>query len=120
MHMSTDALHGFIPEMTVADRLALARRVVGIDQSALAAQTGIARRTLFNYEDRDYPGRRNPIYLRAIAHALGCDTEWLLTGERPHPQGGGEIGNTNGRDTYRYDADRVAYPPQPSRFALAA
>ena len=89
MHMSTDAVHGFIPEMTIADRISLARRVVGIDQSALANLTGIARRTLFNYEDRDYLGRRNPIYVRAIAVALGVDATWLLTGEHPDPQGGG-------------------------------
>lgn len=89
MHMSTEAITGFIPEFTIADRLQLARRVIGMDQSTLAAKTGIARRTVFNYEDRDYSGKRNIIYVRAISAALGVDINWVLTGEKPAPDGDG-------------------------------
>lgn len=72
---------GFIPEITVAHRLRIAREVAGIDQSTLADRAEIGRTTIVNYEQ----GHRTPrrLYLRAIADVLGVDLNWLETGKAP-------------------------------------
>lgn len=120
VHVTEYALTGIVPEFDIVDRLRRARDVAGLDQQQLAALTQISRATISNYEDRTWPRRRNPIYLRTIARACGVDETWLLEGQPPRPSRGGEIGNNNGLDTVRFSTDSAAFPHHASRFAHAA
>lgn len=83
--MSTDAVHGFIPEVTIADRLRIARESAGLEQIELAERTQISRSTIQNYENRNWDRERKVVFIKTIALALGVDATWLLTGAAPHP-----------------------------------
>lgn len=70
-----------VPEWTIADRLKKAREFRGIDQTALATETGIARTTISNYErGATKPSKAN---VKLIAMATGVDRYWLLLGVMP-------------------------------------
>lgn len=62
----------------ISDRLAEARKALGLSQQALAERTGISARSQRNYES----GERSPDadYLAALA-AAGADVLYILTGE---------------------------------------
>lgn len=57
----------------------IARDYAGMDQAELAEVTGIARNTISNYE-LGLTTRPKPIYIKAMALAMGVSAEWLETG----------------------------------------
>lgn len=69
-----------VPQWTVAHRLEMAREHAGLTQAELASSTGISRRTISAYEDPRHDGRRNPLYVKAIAEACDVEIEWVWTG----------------------------------------
>ena len=74
------------PVFGLQHRLALAREVAGIDQSAMSRVLGCARPTVSNYE-RGFTAPRRSV-LVAWALATGVDVDWLITGnEMPHQDG---------------------------------
>ncbi len=75
-----------VPEWTVGDRLRKAREVLGLDQVAFAALTGISRGTISNYE-RGLTNTYKTLFMRAWAMATGVSLEWLETGVAgPQPE----------------------------------
>lgn len=76
---------GIVPEWTIADRLRKAREVSELEQEQFAAEIGVSRGTISNYEK----GKVSPrlIVLRAWALRCGVDLAWLVTGTVP-PEGG--------------------------------
>lgn len=60
---------------TLAERLWWARESAGITQAALAAQLGIHKRTVQNYEHGDQYPRPNRLVL--WANACDVDADWL-------------------------------------------
>jgi len=86
--MTTEAIGGAIPEMTIQWRLRMARELAGMEQTDLARATGIARSTISNYEN-GATERMKSLYLRQIALACGVDPEWLQTGQAGPSDGPG-------------------------------
>lgn len=86
--MSSQPESGIIPELTIAERLHLARYMAGMEIQQLCAATGISRGTVANYESRAWDRRRNPAFIRLWADATGVNYSWLMTGEA----GGGDSG----------------------------
>jgi transcriptional regulator with XRE-family HTH domain len=89
--MSThqDSAAARVPKWTVAWRLLMAREDAGLSQKELHDLTGISVRTISTYEDHRHTGRRNPIYVNAIADACAVDREWIWNGTinlREHPE----------------------------------
>lgn len=68
-----------VPAWTEGDRLRKARETTGLDQERFAAQLGVSRGTVSNYE-RNATTRRRPIVLRAWSLATGVSLEWLEHG----------------------------------------
>lgn len=66
------------PEWTLADRLRKARESAGLKQTDLAAETGISRASIVNYETAKSVPRRPA--LASWAMACGVPFEWLRTG----------------------------------------
>lgn len=63
------------PALTFGERLATARKRLGLTQSQFAARHGISKGTQVSYEhDRTYPSEE---YLGRVA-ASGVDLEWLV------------------------------------------
>ena len=79
--MSELATSGVIPAFTQADRLRKAREVAQIDQGTFAADLGVSRNTVTNYE-RGHVRPRRPVLL-AWAMRTGVPLSWLETGEAP-------------------------------------
>jgi transcriptional regulator with XRE-family HTH domain len=77
-----------VPELSIADRLLVARRHSGLDTRQFAERTGISKATINNYENRDYPRARKPLYLKAWAMGAGVSYTWLATGQEPGGPGG--------------------------------
>jgi transcriptional regulator with XRE-family HTH domain len=86
--MSTDAILGKVPEITIAERLYTARTIAGYDKQELAALIGVSDATVLNYEKRDYTRKRRDKTLRDWADACDVNRSWLITGE-PGPEGSG-------------------------------
>lgn len=83
----TEATHpATVPPWTLGDRLRKAREFAGLKQTEMAAEIGIGRSSIINYEnDQQEPPR--PV-LVAWALRCGVDYEWL-TGEPVfRPRGG--------------------------------
>jgi transcriptional regulator with XRE-family HTH domain len=74
-----------VPVLTIADRLLIARRSIGLDTKTFAEATGISKATINNYESPTYERSRKPLYLRTWALACGVSYKWLSTGENPDP-----------------------------------
>jgi transcriptional regulator with XRE-family HTH domain len=71
----------------MGDRLRKARQVTGLEQSEFAAELGVSRGTVLNYEnDRVKP---RLIVLRAWSLRTGVPLHWLRDGEKPQPVGAG-------------------------------
>lgn len=81
--------HG-VPELSLADRLVIARRKTRLDVREFAEHIGISRSTVSNYENEDYARRRKPLYLKAWAIGSGVDYTWLATGQTDQAPGGPE------------------------------
>lgn len=81
--MDTNGAPGpVIPEWTIADRLRKAREHAQLEQRELAADLGISRNTVNNYEHARHSPRR-PVVL-AWGIRCGVDVGWLWTGEAGH------------------------------------
>lgn len=74
-----------IPQWTLADRLRKARLHAGLEQAELAAEIGIGRSTIVNYES----GKTEPSRPVLLAWSLRCGVsyEWLSEMD-PNPWGG--------------------------------
>ncbi|MDP2014179.1 MAG: hypothetical protein Q8L05_08150 [Actinomycetota bacterium] len=79
--MTTQPHAVYLPEMTIADRLHLARWMNGWDIKDFVAITGIGRDTVRHYEDRNWIRQRTDAYLELWATKTGFNLDWLLTGE---------------------------------------
>lgn len=77
MQINQDAAAA-IPQWTVGDRLRKARLHAGLEQAELAAQTGISRATIVNYENGHTRPGRPALILWALS--TGVSLEWLLSG----------------------------------------
>ncbi len=86
--MSIETVIGKVPEVTIAERLYIARTIAGYDKQELAALIGISDATVLNYEKRDYARKRREKTMRDWADACGINRAWLITGE-PGPDGSG-------------------------------
>ncbi|WNM72260.1 helix-turn-helix DNA binding domain protein [Arthrobacter phage Gusanita] len=90
--MSIQPLHSRVPEFQLKDRLRLAREQKNLEQADIAAELGISRATVSNYERGvTVPGK---LVINAWAVICDVDVEWLKTGKTHdmHPGGpeGGE------------------------------
>lgn len=85
--MTTSLNSGVIPEITVGDRCAAARRHAGLDQAEFAERLGTSRRTVSRVET----GAKIPTRPEVVAwsFATGVDLHWLETGNAPSPDGDG-------------------------------
>lgn len=74
--------------MTIGDRIKQARVSAGASRAELADAAGLNRTAIYYLEkgQRTNPTTRT---LQALASALGCSLEWLLTGEGVRPTAGG-------------------------------
>lgn len=86
--MTAQPIIGKVPEVTIAERLYMARTIAGYDKQQLAELIGISDATVLNYEKRDYGHNRRPKTLRDWADACGMNRGWLITGE-PSPDSPG-------------------------------
>ena len=74
-----------IPEWTLADRLAKARKHAGLEQPELADRIGIARSSLSAYENGHRTPRR-PVLL-SWSLATGVPLAWILHGSTDQQEG---------------------------------
>lgn len=81
--MTTDHSHERIPAFSVGDRLRKAREKTGLDQEAFAAELGISRGTVSNYERAATAAGLKRPYLMAWALRADVPMVWLLTGKVP-------------------------------------
>lgn len=70
-----------VPEWTMADRLRKARETTGLDQGDFAAELGVSRGTVSNYEHGHV--RPREVVLRAWAMRTGVSLGWLRDGDPP-------------------------------------
>lgn len=113
MHM-TQQPAGTIPAFTVGDRLRKSRELTGLDQTDFAAQLGVSRGTVSNYE-RSSTENRKPIVMRAWALATGVPLVWLETGEGDQTPSGPPDGPTGSDDENAVDRlTRLANRKRPS------
>lgn len=75
-----------IPEFNLSDRLRKARETTGLEQGDFAAEIGVSRGTVSNYEKGHVAPRE--IVLRAWALRTGVPVEWIRTGHAPANDGG--------------------------------
>lgn len=86
-------MHSRVPEFQLKDRLRLARELKNLEQVDIAAELGISRATVSNYERGvTMPGK---LVINAWAVVCDVDVEWLKTGKAdsalyPSNPGGGE------------------------------
>ncbi len=93
---------GKVLPILMRHRLRISREEAGLDQEQLAAEIGVARRTIINAETGTVQQPRR-ILLKAWALACGVRLSWLLTGEggivTPPPSNGDNgHGQTNDAD----------------------
>ncbi|MFB9775394.1 helix-turn-helix domain-containing protein [Brevibacterium otitidis] len=77
---------GIVPELTIGQRLRVARELTGLEQREFASEIGISRTSVSALEG----GRSKPrqLTLRAWSSRTGVSLHWLETGEAPSPGGG--------------------------------
>ena len=77
-------MHSRIPEFQLKDRLRLARELNHLEQTDMAAELGISRATVSNYERGvTVPGK---LVVNAWAVICDVDVEWLKTGQAQQGQ----------------------------------
>lgn len=81
---------GTVPEWTVGDRLRKARETTGLDRAEFAAQLGVSRNTVTNYEHNRVAQRI--VVLRSWAIRCEVPLVWLVNGTEPAPGDGSEVG----------------------------
>lgn len=78
-----------VPDWTLADRMRKARLHAGLEQTEIAADLGISRQSVGNYEN----GRTKPLRVVLMAWAMrtGVPLAWLRDGvmSQPSPDDGG-------------------------------
>jgi transcriptional regulator with XRE-family HTH domain len=84
---------GVVPGWTVSDRLRKAREHAGLEQAELAADLGVSRNTVVNYE-RGRVEPRRPV-LVAWALRTGVPLVWLVTGDASSPRQDGPDGGSH-------------------------
>lgn len=67
-----------VPEWTLGDRLAKARNAARISVEQMAAELGVSRNTVTNYEHDKTPAKRAVV--RTYAATTGVPLEWLEGG----------------------------------------
>ena len=72
---------GWVPEWTLADRLARSLRETGIGVSGMATQLGVSRETVGRWINGHGEPKRAALLARAAI--TGVDLHWLETGEDP-------------------------------------
>jgi len=90
--MTVQVEAGNVPEWHVGDFLRKARENAGLEQAQLAADLGISRNTVTNYERGKVKPRRAVVM--AWAMRTGVPVWWLEGRENPHqggPDGGVEL-----------------------------
>lgn len=92
-HMSAQQDHGWVPEDTLANRLVLVRRSLGMTQRAAAEKCGLTFGEWQSLEE-GRQARGLDVKVARISRALGVNRDWLIWGG---PLGGGPSGDDNGR-----------------------
>jgi transcriptional regulator with XRE-family HTH domain len=91
-------VEGSVPEWSLGDRLAKARRFAGLEQSDLADEWGLSSQVISKYErDKSVPKR---VIIKAWALKTGVPLSWLLDEFQPPPdglQGNGKPAGYTGR-----------------------
>lgn len=77
--MTTETSHGWVPEDTLAHRLVLVRRQLGITQRVAAERCGLTFGEWQGIEDGRQV-RSLDVKVAAISKALGVDRDWLIWG----------------------------------------
>lgn len=74
----------------MSQRIRTARNGAGLTQHQLADITGLALKTINNYENPLYPGKRKKLYIQAIAAACGRDLKeiWGAADQQPSLRSG--------------------------------
>ncbi|WP_083288023.1 helix-turn-helix transcriptional regulator, partial [Dermabacter sp. HMSC06F07] len=86
--MSIQPTAGAVPEITLAQRLRIAREFAGLEQTELSERAQISRATISASErGRSVPSRS---VLTLWAFACGVDRDWLRTGHKNTPSPDGE------------------------------
>jgi transcriptional regulator with XRE-family HTH domain len=83
--MSTQTDHGWVPEDTLANRLVLVRRSLGMTQRVAAEKCGLTFGEWQSLEE-GRAARGLDVKVARISSALGVDRDWLIWGG---PLGGG-------------------------------
>lgn len=83
MHFVPEQRGSFVPEFTLGDRLRKAREVADLDQAQLAAELGISRNSVVNYE-ADRTRIKRPV-LVSWALRTGVDLAWLAGSDATPP-----------------------------------
>lgn len=81
--MTAQPIHGWVPDdptRTIASRLVLVRRQLGISQREAAARTGLGYGDWQSLED-GRAARNLDVKVKAICLALGVDRDWLMWGQ---------------------------------------
>jgi transcriptional regulator with XRE-family HTH domain len=118
--MTIETPHVHVPAFHVGDRLRKAREEAGLSQQDLAADLGIARQSVSNYESGRFRPRR-PVML-AWAMRTKVPLEWLMTGVAgpgPSPDGATDSQSCVSRSTHG-DLIRLGHAPKASRVTLFA
>lgn len=89
--MSTAPTHGWIPEDTLAARLVLVRRHLGLTQRQAAETSGLTFGEWQSMEDGRQP-RGLDVKVARISLALGVARDWLMWGGPLTPPHGVELG----------------------------
>lgn len=91
----TLSVAGIVPEWTLGDRMRKARELTGLERAEFAAELGISRNTVTNYE-HDKTERPRMLVLRSWALRCGVSLDWLQHGDvPPTPDSGDKLsGNT--------------------------
>lgn len=69
---------GIVPHFSTGDRLRKAREIAGLSQAQLAADLGLARRTVISYESDAHAAKRSNVMAWALR--TGVSFEWILQG----------------------------------------
>lgn len=84
-------MRGTILEVTVPDRLKLARLKAGLDQADLAERIGVSRNNVADYESNGYTRKRKPHTIRRWAWACGYLPSSIDPTLGDDPDGGGSV-----------------------------
>lgn len=99
MTTATPIQRGFIPALTLAQRLTVARETTGMNQGDFGDAIGVSKSTIQRYEAGRVDSPKKTL-LMAYALATGVDYTWIATGtgdSGPDGDGGSRLGESNPR-----------------------